>query len=136
MDKIVKNSKMLNMHGVLSVEEYRDKLEADEFARLQEFYALLPERPVDELVRAVKQEKKNLEVIKKVIQQNEEQRELELRRNHCFAVYCRSYDYFITSDDELYMAVISMFNVTDNPEELMTLSPEDILKKYKEFYGY
>ena len=134
MDKIVKNSEMLNMQGVLSVEEYRDKLEADEFARLQELYALLPERPVDELVRAVKQEKKNLEVIKTVIQRNKEQRELELRRNHCFSVYCGSYDNFKTSD-ELFRAVLSMFTVSDNPEELMTLSPEDILKKNKEFFG-
>ena len=134
MDKIVKNSEMLNMQGVLSVEEYRDKLEADEFARLQELYALLPERPVDELVRAVKQEKKNLEVIKTVIQRNKEQRELELRRNHCFSVYCSSYDNFKTSD-ELFSAVLSMFTVSDNPEELMTLLPEDILKKNKEFFG-
>ena len=134
MDKIVKNSEMLNMQGVLSAEEYRDKLEADEFARLQELHALLPEHPVDELVRAVKQEKKNLEVIKTVTQQNKEQRELELRRNHCFSVYCRSYDNFKTSD-ELFSAVLSMFTVSDNPEELMTLSPEDILKKNKEFFG-
>lgn len=113
-----------------SLDKYREELGVEGFARLCEFRELMPDESIDVLVGAVKQEFRNKAVIAKMTEENQKQRDLENLRGYCFHKYCRSHDYFI-SLDELFLDIMIIFNESVDPESLLNMSVDEILRNYK-----
>lgn len=112
------------------LDRYREELGAEGFARLCEFRGLMPDESIDVLVRAVKQEFRNKVVITKMTEENQKQRDLENLRGYCFNKYCSLHGYF-TSSDELFLDIMAIFNKSDDPESLLNISLDEMLRKYK-----
>lgn len=112
------------------LDKYREELGVEGFARLCEYRELMPNESIDILVRAVKQEFRNKAVIAKMVEENQKQRDLENLRGYCFHKYCRLHDYFIPSD-ELFLDIMIIFNKSSDPESLLNMSVDEILRKYK-----
>lgn len=113
-----------------SLDKYREELGAEGFARLCEFRELMPNESIDVLVSAVKQEFRNNAVIAKMTEENQKQRDLENLRGYCFSKYCSLHGYF-KSSDELFLDIMTIFNKSSDPESLLNMSVNEILRKYK-----